>query len=633
MFVRHFIFAFLLLTALCVASVASGAEPAVDADSGQPDRAQAAMDRALQHYRDGKLNEAAGLLRGFLVSHADSDLVDEARRSLAAIHADMDDPQRALEYLAEVKPSAYEPADQLMEGRLKLRLGAVDEALSVLTTLPAESLSREDRQARALLLAAGHAERERPQQALYFLSRALLTEGPITADEVMARMHVLMDAQMSADELDEATFMYHDSPIALLARLKLAWHAVAEGRKELARQRVGQVLAGPVSFPYREEALTLLSQLTDSGQLQRAVGVLLPLSGRYAAFGKLVQQGMEQARQEFRPAIPVRFLYHDTAGDADLAARQVAELAIGERVMAIIGPLVGNAAGAAAQRAGQEQVPLLALSQKEDLAEISPYVFRSSLTAQLQVETLLEHAMGDLGMTSFGILYPETRQGRMMAELFGSEVEKRGGRLVEQQGYLAEQTDFRRQIRLLQGLDPNAPDEDDDGAGGSGGRPDGAGKEPPFEALFVPDYADRISLVAPQLPFYGLENVQLLGTSGWNDAQLLQATGKSVEGAVFVDGFFRHSPYPFIQEFAEKYFATYGEEPTILAAQGYDAAGILLTLLNDPRINSRAALRWALTQMQIYPGVTGATRFDFRGEAVKTLFLLRVRDGAIVQIN
>ncbi|MCK4536231.1 MAG: ABC transporter substrate-binding protein, partial [Desulfuromonadales bacterium] len=92
-------------------------------------------------------------------------------------------------------------------------------------------------------------------------------------------------------------------------------------------------------------------------------------------------------------------------------------------------------------------------------------------------------------------------------------------------------------------------------------------------------------------------------------------------------------PYPFIQEFAEKYFAAYGEDPTILEAQGYDAAGILLTLLNDPRTNSRAGLRWALAQMQIYPGVTGATRFDSQGEAVKTLFLLQIQDGVIVQVN
>jgi hypothetical protein len=37
--------------------------------------------------------------------------------------------------------------------------------------------------------------------------------------------------------------------------------------------------------------------------------------------------------------------------------------------------------------------------------------------------------------------------------------------------------------------------------------------------------------------------------------------------------------------------------------------------------------------MKDYPGVTGATSFDFVGEAVKPLFLLQVKKGRIVQIN
>jgi branched-chain amino acid transport system substrate-binding protein len=44
-------------------------------------------------------------------------------------------------------------------------------------------------------------------------------------------------------------------------------------------------------------------------------------------------------------------------------------------------------------------------------------------------------------------------------------------------------------------------------------------------------------------------------------------------------------------------------------------------------------LRRALAQLQNYPGVTGATRFDLTGEADKVLFLLQVRNGTIVQIN
>ena len=58
-----------------------------------------------------------------------------------------------------------------------------------------------------------------------------------------------------------------------------------------------------------------------------------------------------------------------------------------------------------------------------------------------------------------------------------------------------------------------------------------------------------------------------------------------------------------------------------------------LTLLNNPQLQSREDLRRALGQLQNYPGVTGATGFDFIGEADKILFLLQVQNGTIVQIN
>jgi ABC-type branched-subunit amino acid transport system substrate-binding protein len=274
------------------------------------------------------------------------------------------------------------------------------------------------------------------------------------------------------------------------------------------------------------------------------------------------------------------------------------------------------------------------MSQREGLAASSFYVFRNSLTPQLQVRALVNYAMGERGFSSFGIMNPQTRQGEQFAALFRQEIMLRGGKIVAEQSYLGEQTDFRHQVRLLQGLDPNAPDEE--GQSNDSENPAAETEEkvpPPFEALFIPDYADRISLIAPQLAFYGLEGVQLLGTNGWNDAELPRLTRQFVEGAVFTDGFFLHSSYPFVKEFVELYFNKFFEEPTILEAQGYDIAGIMLTLLNDPEVRNREDLRRTLAQLQNYPGVTGATGFDLIGEADKILFLLQVRNGTIVQIN
>jgi ABC-type branched-subunit amino acid transport system substrate-binding protein len=88
-----------------------------------------------------------------------------------------------------------------------------------------------------------------------------------------------------------------------------------------------------------------------------------------------------------------------------------------------------------------------------------------------------------------------------------------------------------------------------------------------------------------------------------------------------------------VEEFVNRYFEKYGEEPSILEAQGFDAANILLTLLDRPEVRSREALRLSLAQLKNYPGVTGGTTFNLQGDADKVLFLLQIQNGNVVQIN
>jgi branched-chain amino acid transport system substrate-binding protein len=234
-------------------------------------------------------------------------------------------------------------------------------------------------------------------------------------------------------------------------------------------------------------------------------------------------------------------------------------------------------------------------------------------------------------MGTFAILYPENKLGQDMADLFTREVERRGGHIAAAQSYAEDATDFGRQIKLLKGENPDEPEPPAPPGGAASTE-----KEKPslgFDALFIPDYADRVGLIAPQLAFYGIEGLPLLGINGWNSPDLIRLAGRYVEGAVFVDGFFRSSPNPTVKDFVSLYFEKYGEEPTILEAQGFDVADILLSLLDNPEIHSRDDLRQALAGLQNYPGVTGASSFDSDGDVEKGLFLLKVENGNIVQIN
>ncbi|MBE0596651.1 MAG: penicillin-binding protein activator, partial [Desulfuromonadales bacterium] len=475
------------------------------------------------------------------------------------------------------------------------------------------NLSEADRRLRLQALAAGNSQLGRPLPALFFLYRLLMISGG-GSEELLREAHALLRDRLSDADLAEAAFLFGGTPIGEDARLQSALRAFSRGDRTEARRLAAEVVRSPVPFPFRRDALLLLERLASDLELERTIGVILPLSGRYGTFGTLVRRGMELAEQVHHDGT-VRFVFVDSNADPERSARAVTELAAAERVLAIAGPLTGAASAAAAAQAQQERVPLLTLSQRDGLPETGDFVFRNSLTARLQAQTMAQYAV-ERGVTRFGILLPDNNMGKEMAELFAQEVVRRGGRVVAQQSYAENATDFRAQVEMLLGVAPGTAAE--------------RKPRPPFEALFIPDYADRVCLITPQLVYYGLEGVQLLGINGWNSPELLRGSNTFVEGAVFPDGFFRASPDPLVKEFVHLYTEKHGEEPSILEAQGFDAAGILLTLLADPQVRTREALRDALSRLSGYSGVTGSTSFNPLGEAEKRLFLLQVQDGNIV---
>jgi branched-chain amino acid transport system substrate-binding protein len=159
-----------------------------------------------------------------------------------------------------------------------------------------------------------------------------------------------------------------------------------------------------------------------------------------------------------------------------------------------------------------------------------------------------------------------------------------------------------------------------------------AGHNSAYDAIFIPGYYDKVALIAPALTFYNITGVQLLGSDGWNTNELLAISDQSVEGAIFVDGFFADSPAPVVQDFVKRFRLRYTKTPDLLAAQAYDAVFIIAQALQEGA-KTPDELRDALLQVRDFPGVSGTTSFDASGNAVKIPFLLTIQNGRIVQLN
>ena len=357
-----------------------------------------------------------------------------------------------------------------------------------------------------------------------------------------------------------------------------------------------------------------------------AVGCVLPLTGRYATYGNRVLDAVILASGVFNPDrnTPVQLFIEDSKGDPVTAREAVRKLANDHRVIGIIGPLVSAAALEAAQEAQYLGVPIITLTQRKSITETGDFVFRDFLTGDMQMQALVTYSIHNLGIENFAILYPDDNYGTEMMTLFWDEVVRQGGQIRGVESYSGKQTDFGEEIKSLTGLNLVGEDE----ASGEKPKP-----TVDFDALFIPDAYSAVTMIAPQLTFHDVTGVQLLGTSIWNTPGLLKENNEYLEGAVFTDCFFLNSFRPEVRDFIDRFYVACGREPGTVEALAYDATAILIHLITENNIEIRDDLRHSLSGIDDYPGITGITSFSGTGDAVKSLHILMVMDGEIVQIQ
>jgi hypothetical protein len=153
-----------------------------------------------------------------------------------------------------------------------------------------------------------------------------------------------------------------------------------------------------------------------------------------------------------------------------------------------------------------------------------------------------------------------------------------------------------------------------------------------FDALFIPDGHDKIQLIAPQLAFHEIEGVQLLGSSDWNDPELIEIGREHVVGALVSTRFYGGSDFEIIRNFVADYKESFGTEPDEFSASAFDALNLVLTQVALD-YDSRIQIRDGIQRIYGFPGVSGVTSILPDGNARKRPFLLEVRRRRFVGID
>jgi len=456
------------------------------------------------------------------------------------------------------------------------RLGRNDEAAEVLAALRAEY---PEGQWPVVFTLYGDVEQARGHNvgALLWWERAYIAGDDNQRGILSARINALVD-QMSDEERHQAR---------PLSSTDFVWRALNSARRPTqARTAVRTQEPTPSPTPGPESV---------------RIGVLVPLSGKLRSIGEASLDGARVAVERDEDLAP-----YDSLGSVGGALDGLAALQRDASAVAVVGPLRGEQSAAIVDRASSADIAVLPLSQSEGLS--GPFVYQTAMTRSLQAQTLAAYAVRKLGLRRFAVVHPGDAYGMRLNELFREAVQSEGAMLVGAVAYQPGQTDFAATIEDLRHLDLR-------------GR---------IEAVFLPDSAATIALLAPEVR-RELPQMQLLGSSEWNEAAILAGVARSLEGAIFVDGFYPDSARPATRAFVEKFRRRFGRRPGLLEAQAHDATALVELAVRRGAF-TRAEIDLMLQNIGLFEGAGGNLEI-VDGVVRRQLFLLRFHDGDLEELS
>ncbi len=367
-------------------------------------------------------------------------------------------------------------------------------------------------------------------------------------------------------------------------------------------------LSDPSTPPWPEGPITAIEL---GGPIK--VGLLLPLSGRYARIGEAMQNAAQLALFDIADedfALVVR----DTRGTPQ-GAQEAARAVLSENVRLILGPLFATSLEAMAADARAAQVPIITFSNDRSIAGDGVYVM--GLAPQPQIDRIVGFASGQ-GLTRFAVLAPSSPYGQAVVTALQEATLRYGVELSRVVTYPPDTGDLTLEVRSLADYDARhqalldqrsiLAARGDDAAKRALKRLDGLETlgRPDFDAVILPEGGKRLQVIAPSLAFYDVDPVEVrfLGTSIWEDPNL--GAEPSLAGGWFT------APQPELwQTFAGRYRDTYANAPPRVVSLAYDATALAAVLARGTA-DAAEPFTYAetlLTQPNGFAGIDGVFRF------------------------
>jgi branched-chain amino acid transport system substrate-binding protein len=478
--------------------------------------------------------------------------------------------------------------------------------------------------------------RTHPDEPAERLDRLLLIDSGAQVGVIREATPLVREA---ADSLDAAVLQavvdgaVGRGPLTPVVEARLAVALLEADQREVAQMFAQQAIDDGAAGEDMEWAEgVLLGRLPEGRRRVTSfrIGVVLPFGGppALADFSALILEGIEVAAATvLDEPFEVTLVTRDDEGDPTLTAQAVLDLEA-EGVQGIVGMLQ------------DDDLMLAGDVRAEGVALMSPTA-RSAARAGEGVYSLegadteaaasIAYYAVSRAFQRIAIVHPQTPEALTEVEAFERAAESLGMPIVGRFAYEAGATFFEPQIRAAR----DALRASELGALG-------LSKDDTLQvevlaptAIFMPVPPEDVEFLAPQVIHFGLDTlaIELLGTSGWTDAQTLQVVDDRLTTGVVATAVSRAGAGTVgdlrFREAYEEHFqrSLVGFTPAI----GYDATLLLLEALRPGRI-SRDQVRDSFASLEEIEGATGVFTV-VNGVVMRRTEVVRIENRTIIPLE
>jgi len=353
-------------------------------------------------------------------------------------------------------------------------------------------------------------------------------------------------------------------------------------------------------------------QTGEAEQSEIKIGINYELSGGVATYGQSSVEGIEMAIEEINAAggingkklVPVKY---DNKSEPAEATTLANKLMTQDKVVAVLGPATSGAFKAEIPVGTKNKIPVISGSATADdvtvdSSGVKEYAFRICFYDSFQGTTMANFALNNLNAKSAVIIMDSSSDyGKGLAKNFTDTFTEKGGTIVTQEAYVANDTDFNAILTKIKGLQ--------------------------YDVIYIPGYYNEAGLIIKQARNQGID-APVLGADGFDSPTLLDLAGATaLNNVYFTNHYSSLDKDPAVVKFISDFKAKYNKEPDAFNALGYDLAMFVADGIKRASSVDGESIKTALAETKDFAGVTGSFSVDENHNPVKSIVVIGLKDG------